>query len=80
MMMLVHSVAIAPQFQGRGLGKTIMKAYMQRMETSGIADRIALLAHDGLINLYGSLGFENRGKSEATFGEGGWNNMVLIQR
>ncbi|KAL8653211.1 MAG: hypothetical protein Q9226_003942 [Calogaya cf. arnoldii] len=45
----VHSLAALPEFRGRGLGKIVMKSYMQRMESSGIADRIALLAHDHLI-------------------------------
>lgn len=72
----VHSLAALPEFEGRGLGKLVMKSYMQRMEASGIADRIALLAHDHLAKYYEVLGFRNSGKSEATFGGGGWNGMV----
>lgn len=72
----VHSLAVLPAYQGRGLGKTVMKSYIQRMETSGIADRMSLLAHDGLITFYEGLGFENRGTSEVKFGGGGWTNMV----
>ena len=55
-----------------------MKSYEQRMETSGIADRIALLAHDHLVKMYEGLGFENRGKSNAKFGGGGWNSLVSL--
>lgn len=72
----LHSLCVLPAFQGRGLGKTIMKSYQQRMETSGIADRIALLAHDHLIKMYEGLGFEGRGKSDVRFGGGGWNDLV----
>ncbi len=72
----VHSLAVLPAYQRIGLGKTIMKAYVQRMETSGIADRIALLAHAHLVQYYESLGFVNRGESAAQFGGGGWNDMV----
>ncbi|KAL8672209.1 MAG: hypothetical protein Q9168_003311 [Polycauliona sp. 1 TL-2023] len=71
----IHSLAALPEFRGRGLGKIVMKSYMQRMETSGIADRIALLAHDGLIPYYEALGFVNIGKSEVQFGGGHWVNM-----
>ncbi|KAL8841841.1 MAG: hypothetical protein Q9205_005440 [Flavoplaca limonia] len=71
----VHSLAALPEFKGRGLGKIIMKAYLQRMETSGIADRIALLAHDHLIPYYESLGFVDIGKSKVQFGGGEWVNM-----
>ena len=72
----VHSLGVLPEFQRKGLGKTVMKSYIQRMESSGISDRIALLAHDNLINFYESLGFDNRGKSDVGFGGGGWTNMV----
>ena len=72
----IHSLATLPRFQNRGFGKTVMKSYIQRMETSGLADRIALLAHDHLVKYYEALGFRNRGKSEAKFGGGEWNDMV----
>ena len=55
-----------------------MKSYEQRMETSGIADRIALLAHDHLLKMYEGVGFEVRGKSDVKFGGGGWNNLVRL--
>lgn len=74
----IHSLGVLPAYQGQGLAKTIMKSYEQRMETSGIADRIALLAHDDLVKMYEGLGFENRGKSNAKFGGGGWNALVSL--
>ncbi|KAL9003121.1 MAG: hypothetical protein Q9188_003985 [Gyalolechia gomerana] len=72
----IHSLASLPEFKGRGLGKIIMKSYVQRMETSGIADRIALLAHEHLVKYYEALGFRNWGKSQASFGGGGWYDMI----
>ena len=54
----------------------MMKAYIQRMESQGVADRLALIAHEALIPYYEGFGFENRGKSEAKFGGGGWFNLV----
>jgi len=72
----VHSLGVLPAYQRRGLVKTIMKSYQQRMETSGIADRIALLAHEHLVRMYEGLGFEDKGKSTVKFGGGGWNNLV----
>lgn len=53
-----------------------MKSYQQRMETSGVADRVTLLAHDHLMQMYEGLGFEAKGKSDVRFGGGGWNSMV----
>lgn len=42
----LHSVAILPEFQARGLGRILMMAYVQNMNGAGIADRLALIAHD----------------------------------
>ncbi|ESZ98708.1 polyamine acetyltransferase [Sclerotinia borealis F-4128] len=73
---VLHSVAILPAFQGRGLGKILMAAYMQQMNGAGIADRLVLIAHDHKVNFYKMLGFTEKGKSEAQFGGGGWYDMV----
>lgn len=72
----IHSLCVLPAFQGRGLGKTIMKSYQQRMETSGVADRIALLSHDHLARMYEGMGFQAKGKSNVRFAGGGWNSLV----
>ena len=72
----IHSLAVLPEYQRRGLGKTLMKAYVHRMETHGVADRVALLAHAELVPYYEALGFEKQGESKATFGGGGWFDMV----
>lgn len=74
----IHTLAVLPAHQKQGLGKVLMKSYQQRMETSGIADRIALLAHDHLIKMYEGMSFEDKGMSEVRFGGGGWNNMVSL--
>lgn len=73
----LHSLAVLPAYQRKGLGKILLKAYVQRIETSGIADRVVLLTYDRLIPFYEKLGFENRGRSAVTYGGGGWNDMVL---
>lgn len=72
----VQSLAVLPSHQGRGLGKILMKSYIQRMSDAGIADRIALLAHDYLIPFYESCGLKLLGESKAQFGGGGWYDMV----
>lgn len=43
---VLHSVAILPKFQGRGLGRVLLMAYRQQMNGAGIADRLVLIAHD----------------------------------
>lgn len=72
----LHSLAVLPACQGRGLGRTLLKSYMQRMHAAGIADRIALLTYERLTSWYESLGFENKGKSQAKYGGVEWNDMV----
>ncbi|CAD6568786.1 MAG: hypothetical protein ASARMPREDX12_001839 [Alectoria sarmentosa] len=72
----IHSLSVLPAFQGKGLGKTTMRSYQQRMETSGVANRIALLAHDHLVNMYEGMGFEGKGKSDVRLAGGGWNSLI----
>lgn len=74
----VHSLAVLPEYQGRGLGKTLVRAFLQRLESQGVGDRCALLSHEGLVPYYESLGFENKGRSEASFGGGGWFDLVRV--
>ncbi|KAI8956098.1 hypothetical protein F4801DRAFT_573629 [Xylaria longipes] len=42
----IHSLAVHPKLQGVGLGKLIMKSYMQQAKNSEIADRIALICQE----------------------------------
>ncbi|KAK0121379.1 hypothetical protein ONS96_011552 [Cadophora gregata f. sp. sojae] len=75
---VLHSVAVLPGFQGRGIGRVLMMSYMQHMNGAGIADKLSLIAHDHKISWYEKLGFTNTGKSEATFGGGNWIDMGFI--
>jgi GNAT superfamily N-acetyltransferase len=72
----VHSLAVAKEHQGMGLGTILMKSYIQRIKDSKVAERVALLAHEHLVSFYVSLGFTDMGPSNATFGGGNWNNLV----
>ena len=42
----IHSLAVAPRLQGCGLGKLIMKSYLQQINFSGTADRVSLICQD----------------------------------
>jgi hypothetical protein len=55
-----------------------MKAYLHRLETHDVADRVALISHEPLIPYYEALGFVNQGPSRAQFGGGGWYDMVKV--
>lgn len=72
----IHSLAVLPDFQHKGLGTTLMKAYLDRLAKQDVADKAALIAHEEMIPYYEKFGFKNRGKSAAQFGGGGWFDMV----
>ncbi|KAI0909313.1 hypothetical protein F4823DRAFT_595055 [Ustulina deusta] len=73
----IHSLAVHPKLQGVGIGKLIVKAYMQQVKNSALADRVALICQEYLINYYRRFGFCHMGPSRATFGGGGWHDMVF---
>ncbi|KAI5303574.1 Heat shock protein ssb1 [Ascosphaera pollenicola] len=73
----IHSLAVLQEHQGKKLGSTLMKAYLQRIKEAATAERVALIAHDHLIPFYESFGFCNKGRSACQFGGGGWFDMVL---
>ncbi|KAF2996944.1 hypothetical protein E8E14_001533 [Neopestalotiopsis sp. 37M] len=73
----IHSLAVHPKLQGCGLGKLIMKAYMQQINNSGTADRISLIAQSYLVNYYTRFGFVHKGESQASFGGGGWHDLTI---
>nr|XP_036588260.1 polyamine acetyltransferase [Colletotrichum truncatum]KAF6799633.1 polyamine acetyltransferase [Colletotrichum truncatum] len=73
----LHSFAVAPKLQGCGLGKLMMMSYLQQINNSGIADRVALICQDYLVSYYRRFGFRHAGKSKASFAGGGWNDMVI---
>jgi GNAT superfamily N-acetyltransferase len=72
----LHSLAVASEHQRKGLGTILLKAYIERIKSARIAERISLLAHDHLIQFYQGFGFVDEGPSEATFGGIQWNSMV----
>ncbi|KAB5572397.1 acyl-CoA N-acyltransferase [Coniochaeta sp. 2T2.1] len=72
----LHSLAVSPKVQGCGVGKTLVKAYIQQVNNSGLADRVSLICQDYLVSYYERLGFKSKGPSVAQYGGGGWYNMV----
>lgn len=42
----LHSLAVLPKLQGCGLGQLALKSYLQIINDSGIADRVALVCED----------------------------------
>lgn len=73
----VHSLAVLPDYQKQKLGSTLMRAYIDRIRSQEVADRIALIAHDYLVPYYQKFGFESLGPSQAQYGGGGWYDLAL---
>lgn len=42
----VHSLAVLPRLHGCGVGRMIVKSYLQQMNNSGLADKVALICQD----------------------------------
>ena len=76
---VIHSLGVLPEHQGKGIGSTLMKAYIHRIREAAIAERIAIICHDHLVPFYTALGFENEGPSDCKFGGGGWSDLVWKQ-
>ncbi|KAL2021958.1 hypothetical protein VTK56DRAFT_6377 [Thermocarpiscus australiensis] len=72
----LHSLAVLPRLQGCGVGRMILKAYLQQMNSTGLVDRVALICQGHLISYYERFGFRHLGESKAQFGGGGWHDMV----
>ncbi|KAI0396372.1 hypothetical protein F5Y17DRAFT_118272 [Xylariaceae sp. FL0594] len=72
----IHSLAVHPKLQGVGMGRLIVKAYMQQAKNSNLASRIALICQEYLINYYKRFGFVHVNPSDAAFSGGGWHDMV----
>ncbi|KAJ5454076.1 acyl-CoA N-acyltransferase [Penicillium daleae] len=73
----IHSVVTIPEFQGKGIGRDMVKAYVEYIrEEARDVKSIVLIAHDYLIRFYEQGGFKNRGTSECRFAGGVWTDLV----
>ncbi|KAJ5561928.1 hypothetical protein N7535_003609 [Penicillium sp. DV-2018c] len=74
----IHSVAVSPEYQGKKVGRALVRAYVEYLGRGRFgANKAVLIAHDHLVKFYEGAGFKNLGKSESTFAGGGWYDMTL---
>jgi len=73
----VHSLAVLPAYQRLGLAAMLLRSYVQTVRDQGVGARVALITYPPLVPFYARLGFRAAGASAATFGGGGWVDMVL---
>ncbi|KAH9869019.1 hypothetical protein J1614_008096 [Plenodomus biglobosus] len=73
----LHSLAVHPDFQKKGFGQVLLKAYVQRIRDSEVAKRISIICRDRFMTFYEKVGFRNVGPSKCQYGGGGWVDMML---
>jgi phosphinothricin acetyltransferase len=78
------SVYVAPSHLGRGLGKAVLGAVVERCEAMGLRQMLALIgdsANAGSIGVHRALGFVHAGVMPAVgFKAGRWLDVVVMQR
>lgn len=78
------SVYIAPEAQGKGVGKALVGRVIAECETLGLRQMVAVIGDSGnagSIGLHLSLGFEHAGVGRALgFKHGRWVDIVWMQR
>jgi phosphinothricin acetyltransferase len=77
------SIYIDENFRGRGLGRTLLAALIERCEAGPWRQMIAVVAdpQGGSLALHASLGFEPVGTLRAVgFKHGAWRDTALMQR
>ena len=81
---LENSVYVADDMQGRGIGRTLLSALIDRCEAGPWRQMIAVIGNrrnEGSIALHRRLGFRHVGTLEATgFKLGQWVDTVIMQR
>ena len=73
----LHSLAVHPDFQKKGLGGVLLRGWTQRIRDAGIGKRIALICREHLVEWYEKNGFKKVGKSACQYGGGGWYDMIM---
>jgi phosphinothricin acetyltransferase len=77
------SVYVEPGLHGKGLGKTMLNALVQRVEAAGIRQMLAVIGdsgNHGSIALHRSCGFQDAGVfKDVGYKFGRWLDIVLMQ-
>jgi phosphinothricin acetyltransferase len=78
------SVYVAPDTQGKGVGRAVLAAVVEACEAAGVRQLVAVIGdseNHGSINLHRSLGFEHSGVGKSFgFKHGRWVDIVWMQK
>ena len=73
---VIMSVAVHPEFQGKGFAGKLIIEFIDRMKTMAKTE-IFLICQTGLIDMYARYGFEYIGVSASEHGGLSWHEMSL---
>ncbi|KAK1623179.1 acetyltransferase [Colletotrichum phormii] len=71
----LHSLAVSPNSQKSGYGKTLMAYYIKHMIQAAQTERISILTYDRLVSYYEKLGFTHHGKSQSEYAGVAWHDL-----
>lgn len=74
--LVIQSLAVLEEHQHKGVATVLLGDYIQRIQSSHIVQRIALICRKPLLSFYSRFGFENKGLSSCQLGGGEWFDMV----
>ena len=75
--MVIFSLAVLPEFQGRGISRLLMEKFVEVSRELG-KEKILLICKDGLVDYYKKYGFAYVGKSASSHGGSEWHEMSLL--
>ncbi len=76
---VVMSVVVHPDYQGKGHAGVLMKSFIHSMMVLGKSD-IYLICQEALIGMYTKYGFKDLGPSDSDHGGLSWHEMSLDLR
>jgi predicted N-acetyltransferase YhbS len=74
--LVIFSLAVHPDFQGRSLSTALVNAYLERAREDG-RRAVLLLCKERLVPYYARFGFVDRGLSASTHGGARWHEMAV---
>jgi L-amino acid N-acyltransferase YncA len=79
-----NSVYVAPDLQGRGVGRALLERLLTEAEHVGVREVVAIIAVTGdpaSVALHRACGFNEAGRLNAVgFKHGRWHDTILMQR
>ncbi|GAA6016120.1 hypothetical protein JCM11491_000674 [Sporobolomyces phaffii] len=73
----IHSVCVSPRHRKRGIAKSLLEEYVNRVKSFDEVRGIRLIAKEGLVGMYERGGFTLKGKSQVVHGKDPWFELGI---